>query len=331
MGDSKQFEKENLEQVLQVLGAQLGIKLQLRTSKISVTAGRQKFALNIVPIHTSNLKVAHSARHLSNLGSDQIILMPKISKEGLRKMRAAGINIFDLTGKIFIKKDGVYIFSEEEIFQKKSARKSTSLAFNTSGIKIIFSCLCMPGLIEQEYRKIAEYSITSLGSVNRVLGELSRSGYLIKKDAQIRALTKKNDLLDRWCIAYAEVLRPKITLNYYTCDDPAWWRDLDIARYGAIWGGEVAAALLTKNLKPERVTLYAEKALAKLQIEKKLKNDPKGEIEILKKFWEFPSTNKSDKIAPYLLIYADLISTGDERNDEIAEEIKNRFLLEILE
>lgn len=68
---------------------------------------------------------------------------------------------------------------------------------------------------------------------------------------------------------------------------------------GARWGGEVAAAKLTKYLKPATGTIYLEPAkardtLATLVQEHRLRADPQGNVEILDAFWKLPELPKED-------------------------------------
>jgi hypothetical protein len=51
-----------------------------------------------------------------------------------------------------------------------------------------------------------------------------------------------------------------------------------------------------------------------------------GDIEILKPFWRFDHEFAALGIAPPLLIYADLMATGDDRNIETAEVIYDKYL-----
>lgn len=313
--------------LLEKLRQRLGLNLRLRGNKILVGTGGHKTSLNIVQVDlitSQNLKAC--IKHITDLGTDHIMLTPRISKELLRKLRVAGINVIDYSGKLFIKHEGIYIFSDEVCSASRQVKKSLGISFNQSGVKIIFACLCLPNLINENFRTIAELTHTSLGSVSRVLDDLKKLGYLVKKNNRERSLAKNDELLNRWCIAYVEILRPKLTVHRYHCDDPYWWQQIDISHFKGVWGGEVAAALITKNLKPETVTIYTKASLAKLQLMKKLRRDPNGEIEILDQFWDFKFSEQDEAIAPYILVYADLISTGDDRNDEIATEIKNHYI-----
>jgi hypothetical protein len=126
--------------------------------------------------------------------------------------------------------------------------------------------------------------------------------------------------------AYPEQLRPKLGLARFKADDPDWWKDVDIVGYNACWGGEVAAAKLTKQLKPEKVIIYAPEPPGKLIIEQKLRKTTTGDIEILKPFWTFDHEFDAIGIAPPLLVYADLLATGDDRNIETAEIIYDNYL-----
>ena len=89
---------------------------------------------------------------------------------------------------------------------------------------------------------------------------------------------------------------------------------------------EVAAAKLTRQLKPAKVVIYAPELPGKLIIEHQLRKTTTGDIELLKPFWTFDHEFNAKGIAPPLLVYADLIATGDERNIETAEIIYDNYL-----
>jgi len=99
--------------------------------------------------------------------------------------------------------------------------------------------------------------------------------------------------------------------------------------FGAHWGGEVAAAKLTEYLKPQLVTIYAKKTPGKLLLMHRLRKEPDGNVEVLNTFWNFDHrwTNLDEKhrdLVHPILIYADLLATGDARNIETAEIIYER-------
>ena len=106
---------------------------------------------------------------------------------------------------------------------------------------------------------------------------------------------------------------------------------MDITKYGAQWGAEVAAEKLTAYLRPHALTIYlhkeqGQKNLTRMVAEHKLRADPQGDIEILDAFWDFEDEKPMPETVPPLLVYADLIATMDPRNLEAAKLIHERYL-----
>jgi hypothetical protein len=57
-----------------------------------------------------------------------------------------------------------------------------------------------------------------------------------------------------------------------------------------------------------------------------LLKDPQGDVEILDAFWNFAPPDEHRGIVPPLLVYADLLATGDDRCIEAARLIYDRYL-----
>jgi hypothetical protein len=136
--------------------------------------------------------------------------------------------------------------------------------------------------------------------------------------ARGRRLVNKEKLLKRWVESYPAQLRPKILLSRYKSREQDWWANARLEQWGAFWGGEVAAAKLTKYLRPQVETIYTRTNLPELQARFGLRQDPDGDVEILKIFWKFDYNSNGLNIVPPLLIYADLLASGDDRNIETA-------------
>jgi len=93
-----------------------------------------------------------------------------------------------------------------------------------------------------------------------VLQDLKQGGYLVESNNKQRRLEQRRWLFDRWADAYVETLKPKLLLGLYTTDRTGWWRDIEIQKYGAVWGGKVAMAKTTRYLNPEKITVTSRKA-----------------------------------------------------------------------
>ena len=88
----------------------------------------------------------------------------------------------------------------------------------------------------------------------------------------------------------------------------------------------MAAAKLTKYLRPERATIYTRDKPGQLLLTNRLKRDPDGDVEILEAFWQIDYDWPHPGLVPPLLIYADLLATGEARNIETARMIYEREL-----
>ena len=94
--------------------------------------------------------------------------------------------------------------------------------------------------------------------------------------------------------------------------------------------GEVAASKLVGYLRPETVTVYAKKIIPKFYSENLLKKNTDGEVEVLKKFWFYKDRWEEKGLVPPLLVYADLLSSGDQRNLEVARIIYDKEIFPLI-
>ena len=143
-------------------------------------------------------------------------------------------------------------------------------------------------------------------------------------------LFQKEKLLQRWVTAYPEQLRPKLTLGRFR-GNPEWWRQKELDPLKALWGGEVAAERLTQYLQPQIVTIYTTpQQLNQLLAEYRLRKDETWDVEILNRFWKPPEMWQHKDLVHPILIYADLLATGNERNIETAKMIYDKHILELI-
>ena len=154
---------------------------------------------------------------------------------------------------------------------------------------MVFALLCNPGLERAQYREIAKAADVALGTVGWVMRDLRQMGNLIEMGKRGRRLIKKENLLKRWVTAYPEQLKPKKLLGTFKTANADWWKEAELPGPETYWGGEIAAAKLTQYLKPQKVTIYTSepKVLLEWLIRNRIKQDPDGDIEIVRKFWRF--------------------------------------------
>jgi hypothetical protein len=203
-------------------------------------------------------------------------------------------------------------------------------AFKPAGLRMIYALLCNPGFENKTYREIAAATNVALGTVDWIMKELKELGFLLDMGKQGFKLIQKENLLQRWVTAYPEQLRPKQILGHYRGDQD-WWKQARLETLGAQWGGEVAAARLTQYLRPEIITIYTTtQQLNQLLLKNRLRKDPAGDVEVLERFWKLEETGQYEDLVHPLLIYADLIATGNQRNLETAKMIYEQHIVRLI-
>jgi hypothetical protein len=133
--------------------------------------------------------------------------------------------------------------------------------------------------------------------------------------------------------AYARQLRPRLALGRYFVQTIDGWRDWPLAAHAAQWGGEPAGALLTQYLKPGELTLYSEKLPGLLAGKYKFRQEADAQhrdaVEVRRRFWNFPG-EQAQACVPPVLVYADLLATGDARCIETAKRLYDEYVIQLV-
>jgi len=249
------------------------------------------------------------------------------------KLKENNLPFIDAVGNAYIKQPDLLIWVKgngrrvpnvaAELRKQYAAR-----AFEPAGLKVLFAFLCDPRLVDRPFREIAEHADVAHGTVGEVMAELPHANYVYDfgKAGGGRKLKNAGELLMKWAEAYARKLKPKLFIGRYTARDAGWWKDVDPTKYGMVFGAEPAAAKITRHLKPAIITLYGDRAEPRLIVDHALRTDPKGDIEIAKRFWRVATDEDEKGFVPLPLIYADLLATGDPRCIETAGLIRDRYL-----
>ena len=253
------------------------------------------------------------------------------------KLKEENIQYFDTAGNAYINQPPIYIqIKGNKPDQNIVTKKQTNRAFDATGLKVIFGFLCEGELLNRPYREIAKATGVALGTIGRVLTELKDAGFLIERSkGDTKALKNKQKLFERWVEAFPEKLQPKLFVAEFEHDDIQWWKNLDLNKYGAWWGGEIAAAKYTNYLKPVQAALYIPpnqlNALlkdARLRKSTDQNRSADARIKIYRPFWGDSLVNENEytDLAHPILVYAELLATGDSRNIETAKIIYEQFI-----
>ena len=259
-----------------------------------------------------------------------LLLVAKyINRQMADELKLNGIEFIDTAGNVFINQPPLYFFvkgNKPDIVKAPPIKRT----FKPAGLRVIYAFLCNPGLENKTYREIAAETGVALGTVDWIMKELKELGFLLDMGKRGQRLIQKQNLLQRWVIAYPEQLRPKLTLGRFR-GQYEWWRQKTLDHLKAQWGGEVAAAKLTQYLQPQIITIYTmPQELNQLLTENRLRKDQTGDVEILEKFWKPPEIWKHEDLVHPILIYADLLATGNERNIETAKMIYDQHIIQLI-
>jgi hypothetical protein len=244
-----------------------------------------------------------------------------ISKSSANLLKDNNLNYLDASGNAYIKKDNLFICIEGQKADKYD--KDQSRAFQEAGLKLILLLLSKPESLVYSYRELSEKTDISIGSVSNIFSELEDLKFVLRTK-QKRIIKNKKELIERWVIAYNEVLKPRILRKRMKFLQNSDFNDIKMLaeKKISVWGGEPAAAILTKNLRPEQYILYSNAELSRLSKQFKLTPNPNGNLELCELFWKFDNETVT---APPLVVYADLISSGFERNIEMAKIIEDEL------
>lgn len=325
--------------------------LQLRAVELRTKKERKLFDA-VLKIETQENHLAayvkRWAQH-ANLGAliDRIQSLPMkgilvadyVNPKMAVKLREQQVQFIDTFGNAYLDVPPIYVFitGKHKLKQKGWLKERSNRAFHQSGLKVIFALLCRPELVSSPYRDIAEAAGVALGTVSWVINGLNEAGFIVKYGrSRSRRLTDYKRLLDRWVETYPEKLRPKLHIGNFHATDPHWWNDFDIQKFHGYWGGEIAATHYTQYLRPAVATIYiASEEKSRFLTHTRLRGvkdnvvDEVGTVKLYQVFWSdtvFPFTEIAEpELVPPVLAYADLISTADPRNREVARVIYDQY------
>jgi len=243
-------------------------------------------------------------------------IFPNVKEELVNKQ----IPYLEANGNFFIKQRNIFIFVDTQK-PVKSIKTKGNRAFTKTGLKVLFYLLQHKEHINLTQRELAEKTGVGLGNIPQVIEGLKETGFLIPLNNRAWVWQNRKLLLERWVAEYGTVLKPKLRRERYNFQGN--WKHIHLNHELTVWGGEPAAESLTNYLRPEKLILYTKENRTSLMRNYRLIPNPDGEIETFEMFWQ---PDKQQTYAPAILVYADLLLEGGNRNSETAEKILNEYI-----
>jgi hypothetical protein len=298
-----------------------------RKNGIATICGERFVADTEPTISRSNQNITlQRLKELSRENDLPVLLITKYIPAAIAKQyENEGINHIDAAGNCSVRQGSLRIIVEGKKIERLP-RTNRSRAFQEAGIRLTYFLLNHTDNVNKPYRELADMAQISLGSVSAVFQELMELKYILPTKKK-KVIKNKPELLNRWVIAYNDVLRPRLFLkrmNFTNQSESVNWSELPLQNIPekTIWGGECAAFLLTKNITPLKYTIYTTDTWQNVGKTMNFVPDPNGKIEVYRLFYKPDSEYNSSP----LLTYADLMGSGDSRNIETAEKILDNDL-----
>ena len=238
-------------------------------------------------------------------------------------LRARGIEFIDAAGNAFLNRPPLFVFVKGQRPTGQEIGPERGRAFQATGLQVLFALLARPELVGRPYREIAVAAGVAHGTVGWVMAELPALGFVAKVGGR-RRLVNGERLLDQWTEAYARTLRPRILLGRFRGEIETLYARTAKWQGDLLVGGELAAARLTRHLRPGTATFYTQAIDPRVIVKLALRKDAEGNVEFRRRFWTFPG--EEPRFTPTLMVYADLLASGDARCLETAQLLRGPLL-----
>ena len=267
--------------------------------------------------------VASRLKALATAEKQPVLLIAKyITPTVMDDLANNGINTLDCAGNCYIRyeKENKVIFHLANKGEKNTLMAEKPYpAFQEAGLKVIFYLLQDIANVNKPYREIQGATGISLGAIKNVFDVLTERNFILRTNRR-RVLKNVNVLFNLWVENYNQVLKPKLLLgkmSFRTSDQRMDWTALKLPE-GMYWGGEGGANKIDGYLEPGVFDIYTDIPAANLLKTGMVMQNENGEIRIYQKFWKWETDNP---LVPLLLIYADLMGSGNIRCQETAERL----------
>lgn len=278
--------------------------------------------------------VAQLRDRTEQTGLPTLLITDYLTPPVAEALRAQEQQFADLAGNAYLTGPGHYVYVTGQRQKERAVVTHGGGTLTTTGLKVLFALLCNQTLAAAPQRTLAAAATVALGAVPGVLKDLAAAGHMATLRQQRRFRGTKR-LLDEWAQGYARRLRPKTLQATFVTENFDTWRDWHMDPTEVRWGGEPAAALLTNYLRPGVLTLYAERLPPRLIVEQRLRKDAhlggQRYVEERRPFWGALHIDppRPDVVNP-VLVYADLLATGDGRCLETAQMLYETHLAQLL-
>lgn len=285
-----------------------------------ILIGKNLYQLKYIPKIEPNF-VKLQVKLLINDWDKAVVFNEYINRNICEQLKNNNIMFADAAGNVFLKGENLYIYAIGNR-PEKALNTAEFQKMNTAMVKLVLILLIDENILNMPYREIAERAGIGYGGLTGIINQMKHQNFIIDVNERKRLINKEK-LFRKWAFAFIDNLVPQITIGRYRTSEP--WNELKgVEQVNAEWGGEPAAYMMGKYIKPKENILYIDenKYIDFIKMNRIVK-DNKGTLILRKKFWK---TNYNNKYVNPYIVYADLMANGDQRDEETAEKIYEKYI-----
>lgn len=266
-----------------------------------------------------------------------LLLTDYLSPVLAKRVTEAGLDFVDEAGNMTLRLPGKLYIHIRGSKPKRPPVEGSHGVLSPVGLRLVFILLADKAAGSLTYRDLSDVSNLSLASVSRAMEALEQRGFVETRGRAKRLVRRKRELLELWVAGYAERLRPRLVVGRYRSPE----RDLlavaqrfakEAKERKMQWTltGGLAAALLTGYYRGDDLTLFVDAWSAEQGNALRWMPSPDGPITVLQAFSSWTVLHalihKELPVADPLLVYAELLARGRERELQAASMIRDRYL-----
>lgn len=277
-------------------------------------------ASDFVLIFTLTMTMSELARQGADLiaPGHLLVLGSRISEKSADHFRRRGINFLDEAGNAYVDFDGVRIDVRGRRSEGSTGSSPRSVVqrtnlFSTKRSQLIFALLAWSEMSQAPIRELAYVAGVSVGQAQETLALLQEAGFIWGEGAA-REINRGGELLDQWAAAYPTGLGgAKRTRGFAG----ATRLSDELPEGPIVVSGEAA---MSNEIRPQTLTIYTAHLAPRTVIANRWRTDQEPNIFVRPLFWRDPRRQELPmvSVAPSVLVYADLLASGDGRQIETA-------------
>lgn len=280
-------------------------------------------------------------RYAQGSKAKPLLLSDYISANLAERLIRAGVNFADAAGNVYLNWPGKLHIQIQGKKSKQIAEAKSERLTQPSGLRVLYALLTQPPEKWGTYRDMARASGVALGSIAWIVRELKAKGYLAQQRRDEWRLTQRRKLLDLWVEGYGARLRPNLLMGRYQPGEAhleqtvkVLQRELEDKHISWAITGGFAADILTHHFRGEQLSFFAQEWPPDVTRRLKWLPSDRGPVTVLRKFSPLVAFNletpPSQPVAHPLLVYAELIFQGRERELETAKIVYDRYLSSLI-